>query len=243
MRTAWPRTPTRGFRPPKMFCSLCKLDRRSWQRLRIAPPLVIASEEPERARWWPPRWLAAPPRPAASPGGSTYRRRSVYVIARFAFSPLPAARSSRRTGRRALAISRRRNEARVPGKPASLLAQPWTAWTPQPIRGTNESVMEPVFSPDGTWLAYFAGGGRTLKKIPVSGGSPITLAELPAPPNGAIWRNGRIVFGMTSAAASGIYAVPEGGGAISSNWSPSTRLSSVRHNLKCWTMAAMCCSR
>jgi serine/threonine-protein kinase len=84
----------------------------------------------------------------------------------------------------------------------------------QPIAGTNEDPMEPVFSPDGAWVAYFARGGRTLKKIAISGGSPMTIAELPAPPNGASWRNSTIVFAMTAGETSGIFAVPDGGGAL-----------------------------
>ena len=179
----------------------------------IAAPVVIHRKRRERALW-----AAALVAVAVSTGGIawwlTQSPAEHHVIARFAFS-LPDGQVLARTGRRALAISRDGTKL-VYQANQHLYLRAMDGLDSEPIRGTNESVMEPVFSPDGTWLAYFAGGGRTLKKISVSGGSPITLAELPAPPNGAIWRNGRIVFGMTSAAASGIYAVPEGGGAISS---------------------------
>ena len=82
----------------------------------------------------------------------------------------------------------------------------------EPMRATNEDPMEPLFSPDGAWLAYFARGGNTLQKIASSGGAPVTLAELPAPPQGAAWQGATIVFAMNSATASGIFTVSEGGG-------------------------------
>ena len=40
---------------------------------------------------------------------------------------------------------------------------------------SGENVISPFFSPDGKWIGYF--NGRSLKKIPVSGGSPIILCE------------------------------------------------------------------
>jgi len=89
----------------------------------------------------------------------------------------------------------------------------------QPIRGTNEDPLEPVFSPDGQWVAYFvpltAGTTTTgpilnLKKIAVSGGLPITLGQV-GPPFGADWRNGLIVTGV-NAQVSGIQAVSDAGG-------------------------------
>jgi serine/threonine-protein kinase len=43
-----------------------------------------------------------------------------------------------------------------------------------PLPGT-ERAGAPFFSPDGHWLAFFA--GRTLKKIPVEGGASIPLSE------------------------------------------------------------------
>ena len=81
--------------------------------------------------------------------------------------------------------------------------------------------MEPVFSPDGRWIAYFspAGGPGSssgtwiLKKIAISGGAPITLAQLPGPPFGASWRNGTIAFGVNTD-ASLVQAVSDSGGPL-----------------------------
>jgi len=95
----------------------------------------------------------------------------------------------------------------------------------QPIRGTNEDPTDPVFSPDGQWLAYFAPAGGAgpgayspfvHRKIAVSGGAPVTLGQLPGAPNGATWgmagNSGTIAFGMNSGGVASIQAVPESGG-------------------------------
>ncbi len=67
----------------------------------------------------------------------------------------------------------------------------------EPIQGTTGDSMEPVLSPDGAWLAFFDLSGRKLQKIAVGGGSPITLADLPATHDGASWHGSTIVFAMT----------------------------------------------
>jgi Tol biopolymer transport system component/tRNA A-37 threonylcarbamoyl transferase component Bud32 len=55
--------------------------------------------------------------------------------------------------------------------------------TATPIPGT-ERANDPVFSPDGQWLAFIADGH--LKKIRVSGGATITLADSAAAPYGGV---------------------------------------------------------
>jgi Tol biopolymer transport system component len=45
----------------------------------------------------------------------------------------------------------------------------------QPIAGTVGSPMSPIFSPDGRWVAYQEGSPRTLKKVPVEGGTPVVV--------------------------------------------------------------------
>ena len=75
----------------------------------------------------------------------------------------------------------------------------------QPLAGT-EGAVDPFFSPDGEWIAFFAGSGSagaservqyrwTLKKAPVGGGAAVTLAEgLPAL-RGSWGDDDRIVMG------------------------------------------------
>ena len=64
----------------------------------------------------------------------------------------------------------------------------------KPLPGT-EGAANPFFSPDGQWLAFFAGG--KLKKISVSGGAAVTLGDA-ADPHGASWGSqGMIAFAPT----------------------------------------------
>ncbi len=48
----------------------------------------------------------------------------------------------------------------------------------------TEGAYHPVFSPDGRWIAFFT--GAELRKVLVSGGSPITIASVERPV-GAVW--------------------------------------------------------
>ena len=77
-----------------------------------------------------------------------------------------------------------------------------------PIRGTTEgSGRNPFFSPDGEWVGFYAGG--ELKKVSITGGSPVTLCDA-ANPYGASWgTDDRIVFGQ---GREGIFQVPATGG-------------------------------
>jgi eukaryotic-like serine/threonine-protein kinase len=63
----------------------------------------------------------------------------------------------------------------------------------RPIPGT-EGGRYPFFSPDGQWVGFSAGG--KLKKIPLSGGAPVTLADVEAEgARGGSWSSqGMIVF-------------------------------------------------
>jgi serine/threonine-protein kinase len=75
------------------------------------------------------------------------------------------------------------------------------------IRGSDVTPIGPFFSPDGQWIAFWSGGG--LKKIAVSGGVPVTVADTATGNYGASWSGDWILFG---AGSSGIYRVPAAGG-------------------------------
>ncbi|MGH9669756.1 MAG: protein kinase domain-containing protein [Terriglobales bacterium] len=63
---------------------------------------------------------------------------------------------------------------------------------PTPISG-SEDALNPFFSPDGKWVAFFAGG--KLKRVAVSGGAPLTICDAPDG-RGASWGpDDTIVFG------------------------------------------------
>ncbi len=92
-----------------------------------------------------------------------------------------------------------------------------TDFNMRPIEGT-EGADNPFFSPVGNSIAFFA--NRKLKKIPVSGGSPETLADAPGDRGGFWVDNDKIYF--TPNYSSGIMEISSDGGSIT----PVTKLDS-----------------
>jgi hypothetical protein len=67
----------------------------------------------------------------------------------------------------------------------------------------------PFFSPNGEWVGFFGGAETGLKKVPVLGGTPVSIVATSDRPGGATWRtDGTIVF----ATSEGLYQVSENGG-------------------------------
>jgi Tol biopolymer transport system component len=54
------------------------------------------------------------------------------------------------------------------------------------IPGTNETLTDPFFSPDGRWVGYWSTVTGQLKKIAISGGAPVVLADCQKPA-GPVW--------------------------------------------------------
>jgi serine/threonine-protein kinase len=63
----------------------------------------------------------------------------------------------------------------------------------------TETALSPFFSPDGQWVAFFAGGN--LRKVPVAGGAVLTLAPTPNARGGAWGADDTIVFAPTTNAS------------------------------------------
>jgi eukaryotic-like serine/threonine-protein kinase len=93
------------------------------------------------------------------------------------------------------------------GRRTQLFVRAMTELAPRALPGT-EGARLPFFSPDGLWVGFFA--DDRLRKIPLAGGTPVTLAEAPDGSGGSWGPNGEIVF--APAASSGLFAVPDGGG-------------------------------
>ena len=78
-----------------------------------------------------------------------------------------------------------------------------------PLAGT-EGADSPFFSPDGQWLAFFAGG--TLKKVAVIGGAAVTLCAAPANRGGTWAGDDTILFTPSSAPNTTLLRVSAAGG-------------------------------
>ena len=81
-----------------------------------------------------------------------------------------------------------------------------------PISGTQGTgVTTPFFSPDGRWVGFFAVETRELKKIPVDGGAPVTIATAGSTGGnfGASWTtDDQVLF----ATGDGVFRVSSNGG-------------------------------
>ncbi|MBP1624834.1 MAG: serine/threonine protein kinase, partial [Acidobacteria bacterium] len=66
------------------------------------------------------------------------------------------------------------------------------------IAGTEEDPHQPFFSPDGKSIGYF-GTLRTIKTIPVNGGTPVTLCEAPFWWGGSWAKDNSILYGTGGA--------------------------------------------
>ena len=180
----------------------------------LPAPVVTHRKHRERGIW-----LAAAIALAAIAGAAIWWLKPAppvtNIVTRFSY-PLPEGQAFWRTGRHSVAISPDGARlAYVTNK--QLYLRSMDQLEAQPVPGTEGDNMEPIFSPDSRWLAYFATTGNsqwTLMKIAVSGGPPQTLATLPIAPSGVTWNNGTIAFAVTTGAVHAVQAIAESGGPL-----------------------------
>ena len=72
----------------------------------------------------------------------------------------------------------------------------------------SSGAMQPFFSPDGKWVAFFAQG--QLQKVEVAGGAPIRLAEAPIAYGGTWSDDNTLIY--TPSLGAGLWRIPAGGG-------------------------------
>jgi len=77
-----------------------------------------------------------------------------------------------------------------------------------PIQGTDGG-SSPFFSPDGTWIAFYAGGA--LKRVPADGGEARTIIAQAPPPFGASWGDTDEIV-LAAGETGGLLRVPARGG-------------------------------
>jgi len=93
------------------------------------------------------------------------------------------------------------------GTGTRLSVRPLNQLDSTPLSGT-EDARSPFFSPDGRWIGF--GTPTRLMKVGVSGGAPVTLAEVEASPGrGATWSGNQIVFAGIN---TGLFRVSDSGG-------------------------------
>ncbi|HSE40908.1 MAG TPA: protein kinase [Acidobacteriota bacterium] len=93
---------------------------------------------------------------------------------------------------------------------SNLYVRHFDQWTSQKLDGT-EGAWQPFFSPDNQWIGFVA--DSKLKKIPVSGGSPITLYDRYGAPRGATWGpNNTILF--SDGPIGGLKSIDANGGEV-----------------------------
>ena len=104
-----------------------------------------------------------------------------------------------------LAFTARRTGSDVP----QLYTRRLDQLQPTALTGTD-GARDPFFSPDGQWIAYFAGG--KLKKTAVSGGASVTLCDAPNGRGGAWTDDGTIIFSPNNTQDMTLMRVPAAGG-------------------------------
>ncbi len=94
----------------------------------------------------------------------------------------------------------------LPGGNRQLYIRSLDSLEATPLSGTENATVS-FFSPDGQWLAFFASGA--LKKVSVSGGATLTIAEVSRARGGTWGPDDTIVYGTF---ANALYQVPASGG-------------------------------
>jgi len=141
-------------------------------------------------RWWP--------RPEPLP------------VSRFTIV-LPQDQQFSNTGRQMIALSRDGKQLAYVAN-NRLYLRAISDQRPRAIAGsdsTNGVILNPVFSPDGQSLAFFALADNTLKRLSVVGGVPVTVCRSQGVPYGMSWDESGILYADGSR---GILRCPSSGG-------------------------------
>jgi eukaryotic-like serine/threonine-protein kinase len=95
------------------------------------------------------------------------------------------------------------------GSPAMLYLRNLGDVEVKSVRGSDSASppMGPLFSPDGRSLAYWTSSDQSLKRIPVDGGSAVTICKTELP-SGMTWTGDDVIFANTE----GIQRVSSNGG-------------------------------
>ncbi len=100
----------------------------------------------------------------------------------------------------------------------------------QPLAGT-ENAQYPFWSPDGKFLAFYVGAGvAALRKVDISGRTPVTICAVPSNLTGGTWnRDDVILFGMSGSGSAVMRVSAQGGRPV-----PATTLDTERGETRHW---------
>ena len=137
----------------------------------------------------------------------TFRPLPSTAITRFSYV-LPKDQVFTRTGRHVVVLSPDgANMIYVANQ--QLYLKPMAERAAKPIAGTLQDVNTPFFSPDGKWVGYFAVNAEQLKKIAITGGASVTIADI-SNPFGVNWYSDDLI--LVGEGAKGIVRVAANGG-------------------------------
>ena len=177
---------------------------------------VVAAPGSARIPWVAGTLLIAAAAAAAAAGGWWLRPTSKerLSVTRLEY-PLPSDQTFSEGARRVIAISPDGTRlAYIANR--QLYVRRLDQFESQLLIGRDEFPTEPVFSPDGRWIAYFSAppglDKSHIRKVPVTGGAPVPLGTFSGYPFGATWRGGQILFGQNDSEVSGIQSIAETGG-------------------------------
>ena len=230
------------------------LDRDPRHRLRDIGEARIVLEDPAPAARAPPRTSEAAMEPLAprySCGALRNRRRrrgrpgvAVQVITTISGGAAVVSASGGQSlssgARRVLAISPDGTQMVYAAAPAGLYLRSLSASEPKLIRGTEGDITigEPVFSPDGQWIAFAGVVDKTLKKIPISGGTAVPICPIVFA-QGVSWESDGILFVEPG---KGIMRVDANSGALLRVGRPQWRQRTLSGRRRFRT-ESICCSR
>ena len=203
---------------------LAKNPRRRWQavgdllieldKIIAAPSSTSTHNSQRKSRWRHAAVIAAVAIVAGGAGAIIQSRRHSPV--RSEMSRLTILLGQERlglSGRHMLSIS---NDGRLLAYIADqqIFLRPLSEAVAKPIPGTqkNGGLSAPAFSPDGRYIAFWAAQDRTLKRVAVTGGTPVPICQT-SPPFGISWSGDYIYYAQgVGTPRPGILRVPAGGG-------------------------------
>ncbi len=132
------------------------------------------------------------------------------IVTRFTF-PLPAGQAFTNIGRKVIALSPDGGLVLYVAN-QQLYLRSMAETEPRVIPGTEDSkgvITAPAFSPDGREIVFYSGVDTTLKRMSVTGGTPVTIWADITNPSGLRWERQGILFGQ---GGKGIFRVQPNGG-------------------------------